>query len=517
MHQKNKDILLPLSLFFLTIITRVPFASKLLYHWDSVQFALALEKYDITVHQPHPPGYFLYVMLGRFLNFFIKDANSTFVFISIIFSGLTVVAVYYLGKELYDGKIGLLAAAIALTSPNLWFHGEVALTYIVEAFFSTAVAVLCWKIYKGEHKYIYLSVVTLGIAGGIRQSTIVFLLPLWLFSIRGVPLRKIITSLGLIGIICLLWFVPMVWMTGGWNAYSEAFKEYRMFVIGHSSVFEKGWTTFKIFSTSLFDHLIYGVGTGIFILGLATYSLIRYSRLKSLERTKVLFLSLWMLPSVFFYLMIWTHPACYGYVLILLPTLFILVAASIKHISAEFKQVTGKDISTFIALAIILINACIFFFSKYPISYREIRNHDRGLSIVLDSIKTFNPLNTAVFVGPYLYYGFRHIMYYLPEYIVYQVEVKVAPTGEMRKTFWGVNKETFLTDEIVLPKNVNNFTSILILDDKDKVPEIKGVSIKQLLNANVYIASGPLVLVNKIYPELKIRLQDNSKDNKYEQ
>src|SRR4030067_3107297 len=129
---KNKhDLLLPLSLFFITIITRIPWTSKLLYHWDSVQFALALKKYDITLHQPHPPGYFLYVMLGRLLNLFINDADTFFVSISLIFSGLAVAAIYHLGKEIFDKNIGVIAAAIALTSPNLWFHGEVALTYIV--------------------------------------------------------------------------------------------------------------------------------------------------------------------------------------------------------------------------------------------------------------------------------------------------------------------------------------------------------------------------------------------------
>src|SRR4030043_321809 len=96
------SILLSGLFFVIIIVTRIPFTSKLLYHWDSVQFALALEKYDIAVHQPHPPGYFLYVMLGRLLNLFIEDANTVFVSISFIFSGLTVVAVYYLGKEVFD-------------------------------------------------------------------------------------------------------------------------------------------------------------------------------------------------------------------------------------------------------------------------------------------------------------------------------------------------------------------------------------------------------------------------------
>jgi hypothetical protein len=475
---------------------------------DSVQFALALEKYDIPSHQPHPPGYFLYVMLGRFLNLFVRDANTVFVSISIIFSGLTVTAVYYIGKEIYDRKTGILAAIIALTSPNIWFHGEVALTYIVEAFFSTAIAFLCWRIYKGEHKYIYLSVVILGIAGGIRQNTIVFLLPLWLFSVKGLPIRRIIISLVLLALVCLLWFVPMVWMTGGWNSYHEAFRELWLFNTGNVSVFERGWASFKIFFSALFDFIVYGIGAGILILGLTVYSLIRRWRLKSIDKKKIWFFSLWVLPSVFFYQFIFIQPANPGYVLIFLPALFLLIAASIVYMSDELKMVISKDIAIPIALVILIINTCIFFLSKYPVSSTEIRNHDRDLSVMLAGIKNYDPFKTAIFVGPYIFFGYRHIMYYLPEYRVYQVDVRVAPTGEVRKTFWGLNRETFLSNEIVLSENLDNFVMILIAGDRDKVIGIEGLKVKNLQPSNIYAASGHISFVTDIYPELKVRPWD---------
>src|SRR4030043_931374 len=106
----NRKDPLPWIFFFLGVITRVPFTSRMLLHMDSCQFALALEKFDITVHQPHPPGYFLYVMMGRILHLFIADANTVFVSISVFFSGLTVACVYLLGKEGFERKIGIGAA-----------------------------------------------------------------------------------------------------------------------------------------------------------------------------------------------------------------------------------------------------------------------------------------------------------------------------------------------------------------------------------------------------------------------
>ena len=497
------EILLLFLLFSVTVITRIPFTSKLLYHWDSVQFALALEDYDITVHQPHPPGYFLYVMLGRLINFFVKDANSTFIFISILFSGLAVVAIYYLGKEIFDKKTGILAALIALTSPNLWFHGEVALTYVVEAFFSSFAALLCWRILKGEHKYLWLSVIILGIAGGIRQNTVVFLFPLWLFAVKGVTLRKIIASLGLLGLVCLLWFIPMVWMTGGWNAYNEALRELWEFNTGHVSVFEQGWASFKIFSSALVKFIIYGVGAGIFILGIAMYSLIRHKKLGSLDRQKTFFFLLWITPSVLFYLLIFIHPANPGYVLIFTPALLILTAAAIGFISDDLKRLMKKDLAPLIASIIIVINTTMFFVYNY-VSYREIRTHDRDLSIMFDGIKSFPPENTAIFVEPYIFYGFRHIMYYLPEYRVYLVDVRITPTGERRKTSWGIHGETFLSNDVVIPPDVNMFIIPTLTDIGDKVSRIKGASIKKL-SSGMFIASGPIVLIQEIFPELILK------------
>lgn len=133
-----------------------------------------------------------------------------------------------------------------MTSPDLWFHGEIALTYIIEAFFSTFIALLCWKIYKGEHRYIWISVIALAVAGGIRQNTMVFLFPLWLFSVKEVQIRKIIVSVCLLIGCCLLWFVPMITITGGWDAYQEAFSELWRFHTGRYSVFEKGWDSIRM-------------------------------------------------------------------------------------------------------------------------------------------------------------------------------------------------------------------------------------------------------------------------------
>jgi hypothetical protein len=507
-----------LSLFLIAIFTRIPFASKFLYHMDSVHFALALKKYDITVHQPHPPGYFLYVMLGRFLNLFIENANTVFILISIIFSGLTVLAVYFLGKELYDRKIGLIASLLALTSPNLWFHGEVALSYAVEAFFSTAIAFLCWKVYTAKYRYIYLSIAVLGVAGGIRQNTVVMLLPLWLYSVRGIPARRVFTALGLLSLICVLWFVPMVLMTGGWHAYQNAFKEMWLFNTGQYSVFQKGWSSFRMFSRAVFEFTVYGLGAGIFILGIALYSLIRDRKMRFLLTGKTFFFALWTLPSILFYLLIFIDPINPGYALIFLPAFFILVALSVVTLSGKFAGIFRNNVTVPIVLMLLFINMGIFLFTGYPVSYRDIRNHDAALKVMLENIRSFSPSETAVFVEPQAFFGYEEIMYYLPQYRVYQIVKKVSPSGQVRKTFGGFGGEAFVTDEIVLPKEINRFAIPFIGDDAKKVSAIGALKETSPL-PGMLIASGPITLIPEIYAEVgspftNIRIEGNKKSVK---
>ncbi len=55
----KKDTWIALLFSFLALLLRIPFMSRFLYHWDSVNYALSLERYDVRLHQPHPPGYFL--------------------------------------------------------------------------------------------------------------------------------------------------------------------------------------------------------------------------------------------------------------------------------------------------------------------------------------------------------------------------------------------------------------------------------------------------------------------------
>ena len=47
------------------LAAHLPFLAPSLEDIDSINFALGLREFDVARHQPHPPGYPVYVALGR--------------------------------------------------------------------------------------------------------------------------------------------------------------------------------------------------------------------------------------------------------------------------------------------------------------------------------------------------------------------------------------------------------------------------------------------------------------------
>jgi Protein of unknown function (DUF2723) len=72
------------ALFFLTAIAvYAPFRSRMVYLWDSGEFTVAIRDYNAALCQPHPPGCFLYVMMGRLVNQFVGDPHASLVWMSV--------------------------------------------------------------------------------------------------------------------------------------------------------------------------------------------------------------------------------------------------------------------------------------------------------------------------------------------------------------------------------------------------------------------------------------------------
>jgi Dolichyl-phosphate-mannose-protein mannosyltransferase len=323
------DRWLALGLTGLTLLSRLPFQARRLPTWDAVQFALALTDYDIVRHQPHPPGYILFVAAARGLARLAGDGTRALTWLAVLASAFTVFLVYRLAWRLYDRATAVVAALILATSPLFWFYGEVPLSYAAEAALATGVASLAWALADGRQRTLVASAVVLGLAGGVRQSILVVLFPLWLGR-AWVGFRRWRPLLGAVAVLAgtvLAWLLPMLWLTGGVEPYVAASAELYTSTVRATTILDPSggwrWNVIRLAEASL-------LGLGLFLPVLLARVLGRVGR-RLRGRLRIdgwaQFFAGWIVPPLAVYAFV--HLGQHGYLLTVLPALAILVARPI--------------------------------------------------------------------------------------------------------------------------------------------------------------------------------------------
>ncbi len=399
-----------------TLASRIPFASKVLYHWDSVNFAYALSEFNLAKEQPQPPGYILYVWLCRALNWLVHDPQTVMVAVGIAAGVGAVMAMFFLGEAMYTARTGWIGAAFLATSPLFWFYNEIALPHSLDAFLVILGALFMYKTMKGEHRYLIPSVLVLAVAGGVRQQTLVFLAPVFLYSIRRVGWKKFIVA-GVVGAAaCLAWFIPLISLSGGLNSYLQVMGNFTDRFQKTTSIFEgAGLFGLKRNAIKLILYFVYGCGIVLLPTAYAVVHPFFHGTRRRLDERAV-FIGLWILPAFMYYLLV--HMGQQGLVFVFLPAWIILGAAGMEM----FASTSGRLALTG-ALLLVLLNGAIFLtLPEYPfgstgqrlLTRQTIANSDRYYLERFQAIRAnFPPASTLIVAS-----NWHHVQYYLPEYRV---------------------------------------------------------------------------------------------------
>jgi hypothetical protein len=389
--------------------SRLLFRSHDLYDLDSVNFALAIGHFSPRVHQPHPPGYFLYILLGRVLNFVVHDANLALVLLSIAASCGVVILVYKMALDWFGPREARFSGLIFLFSPLAWFHGIVALTYSVEAFFSALLGYLCWRIECGELAVIVPAGVVLGVSAGVRQSSLLFLGPLFLYSIRHVPRKLQLAGVGAAALTLPLWFLPMVLMSGGFGTYFGALASLWRLVPGQDTVFNSSPAT--SIARGIVLILIY-----LLMFGSASLFVLFVSRSDhSADSAKKVFTWVWITPTLLFFTFIFFKFVNSGYVLLLVaPGCIWLGYWASEWYSRSAWRRPAKLGWVGVGAA---VNVLIFVASPFYCSYLSVRRFERELDGIRAALTQVGVAEDTLIVGFDSHFlGYRHAGYYLPDY-----------------------------------------------------------------------------------------------------
>lgn len=399
------------------IATRVAFRSRYLYDIDSVNFALGLRRFDPATHQPHPPGYFLYVMLGRLVDRAAGNANTAFVGISVLASCGALCFIWLLADRWFGKRPALFAGMIFLFSPLVWFHGTVALVYAVEAFFSSLAGYLCWRIVTGSAGMVVPLAVVTGLAAGFRPSFLLFIFPLLCFAMRRISAGRIAGAVCVFLLTLCCWALPMIWRSGGPGAYLSALFSLWNAVPGKSTVANSSFanSVARIVSVAAAGMLCFGSAVPLAL-----------QKAEAGERSRKVFTWAWIGPGLLFFCFVFLKFVNAGYLLVISPPLFVWLGqrGSEWYESARLRRAAKFGIVVLAAA----INTTVFLFAPVYCSYASVRGFEAELKSVLNALPAAaSPADTMIVGFDSHFLGYRHAGYYLPGWLTVQYpEVRLA-------------------------------------------------------------------------------------------
>jgi len=225
------------------IALHLPYLPSSLEDLDSLNFALGIRQFDIARHQPHPPGYPVYIAIAKAIHAAVPAEATALGLLSAIAGGLGVMAMAVLFWRLHGAARPsawpLAAVAVAMTAPLYWVTAVRPLSDM--SGLAAALAVQAMALGATRARALALAGFCAGLAGGLRSQVLWLTVPLlilqgpgarrWGLAVRDdrsrpahlAPSTQLLAPLVvsfLAGV--LLWFVPLIVITGGPAAYWRA-------------------------------------------------------------------------------------------------------------------------------------------------------------------------------------------------------------------------------------------------------------------------------------------------------
>lgn len=262
---RASGVLAALALMF--ALAHVPFLAASLEDIDSVNFALGVRDFDVATHRPHPPGYPVYIALGKVataVTGLVVDASPSTIeakalaVLSLLAALLAIVSLYLLFSSFSDSSsstsvrerlraldvTAFSATAITVSCPLFWYLAARPMSDLPGlALASTAQAclMLAWRrqtpgpdgdrrlspvVTAESGRMIVIGAFLAALSIGLRSQTVWFTVPLLMLvlvdrigrGVAGAMLGSAVTFV--VG--GLVWGIPLLIASGGLNAYLAA-------------------------------------------------------------------------------------------------------------------------------------------------------------------------------------------------------------------------------------------------------------------------------------------------------
>ena len=227
----------------IVLASRIAIAPLTWWEHDELLFAHALRDFDPLRFHPHPPGYPLYVLLGKFVNLFVGDAFRSLVSISIVSAVVGYIALARLFRKLIDdADLANVASLIVYFSAAMLIHSPLPMSDGPS--FALLACTLLAIAHLGEEQHQRAAILT-GVAAscaiGIRPQLLVPLFPALIVALAQMRTRRErIASVIAFAFVSLLWFLPLLDAAGGFTPLMTWELKQTSYVATHDAAASRG-------------------------------------------------------------------------------------------------------------------------------------------------------------------------------------------------------------------------------------------------------------------------------------
>jgi hypothetical protein len=471
-----------------TVVTRLPFMTSTLYAFDSANYALAVRDfYNVAFHQPHPPGYPLYVFFARAIDLLVHDANRSLILEGILWSAVAVACTVALGRAMFGRAVGLLSGLLLVCTVGFWGYGEVAYPYVALAGETAALALLAHAVVSGRRALMVPFGIVWAISAGVRWDGAIFCGLLGVWALCSVGWRLRLATVALASAIVTAWAVPMILLSGGWDVYRQALTDYLKVWSPQSAYtlgdFASGGDTQATYNLNfLVNYLRQMLGIGLVLVLYLIGRRFGPGRLAADYRSR--FLGVWLLPPLAVY--VFAHLGEPGYVLSLAPQVSILIALAIFDLRDEMAQVAvvlrargqrwvpagrlvGLVVAGVLSLAVLGWNIQAFARGVGPGRLPDLRAHDATTGLQVDFVRQ-QPVQTTLVLSHDI---FRQLQFYVPAYHTELLFSEYVPNFESTRTRTnlppGTQQLVVLDSPLVVPPEDAARVHEVVLRDQPRV------------------------------------------------
>ena len=212
-----------------------------LLDFDSGNYVLGVLHYDVAHHQPHPPGYPLWILAAKGLTWLVGDPRVALILEAALFVAAALVCFFLLARRRLGGWGALLGTACLAFAPPVLLYSSVAASYAVDLFASCLLGWLVASVLEGDDARVVPALAAGAVLAGFRPTAAMFLSPLLAAAMVAAFLRKsyrnLLVGLAVAGLLGAAWVFPTAHLIGGIGPWRQLTRELWSSTLPYYSVF----------------------------------------------------------------------------------------------------------------------------------------------------------------------------------------------------------------------------------------------------------------------------------------